>query len=129
MENYSGVAPNKFVLKPINHCKCQGCERKLMKVEKLSQKILGVHSTSIDASAWQVTISGTVNSQQVVWLLKRKVNLSLEEIPPPEPRQGNYFPPPEPAASYAPSAPPWPYDVVTLTDHRDRSPSSCNILL
>ncbi|KAH7835239.1 hypothetical protein Vadar_024306 [Vaccinium darrowii] len=75
------VAPNTFVLKLINDCKCQGCEGKLMKVKELVQKMQGVHSTSIDAKTWQVTISGTVDPQQVIWVLKRKAGLLLEEIP------------------------------------------------
>ncbi|KAH7832881.1 hypothetical protein Vadar_001023 [Vaccinium darrowii] len=83
MENYPVpvVAPNKFVLKLINNCRCQGCERKLM---KLVQKIQGVHSTSIDTNTWQVTISGTVDPQGVIWVLNRKnikAELLLEEIP------------------------------------------------
>ncbi|KAH7834208.1 hypothetical protein Vadar_013806 [Vaccinium darrowii] len=81
MENYSVVAPSKFVLKLINNCRCQGCERKLM---KLVQKIHGVHSTSIDTNTWQVIISGTVDPQGVIWVLNRKnikAELLLEEIP------------------------------------------------
>ncbi|KAG5520399.1 hypothetical protein RHGRI_033097 [Rhododendron griersonianum] len=86
MANGLVVAPKTFVLDLIDqYCKCQGCARKLKKINKLLEKIHGIQSTSVDSNAGRVTISGFVDPQEVIRVLRKnniKADVLLEEIIP-----------------------------------------------
>lgn len=78
------MAPDTFVLKLIDHCKCPDCKKKLKKLKNLLRNIHGIYSRSIDVETGWVTISGTVDPREVIRVLEKndiKADLLLEEIP------------------------------------------------